>query len=55
MILTIDIGIKNLSFCIMSGSSNIVDSYQIHLWDIYNILPEETINYCTTIQKNSKI
>lgn len=56
MILTIDIGIKNLSFCIMSNDENKqVSNYCIHLWDIYNIIPDEEIHYCTTIQKNSKV
>lgn len=27
----------------------------MHLWDIYNIIPEEEVNYCKAIQKNGKV
>ena len=32
MVLTIDVGLKNLAMCIMDSH------YNIHLWDVYNIL-----------------
>lgn len=53
MILSIDIGIKNLALCIMSKTDN---DYIIHLWDIYSILPNEiiTIPKCDYILKNNK-
>lgn len=38
IILTIDVGLKNLAMCIMDNN------YHIHLWDVYNILEEEDIN-----------
>ena len=35
VVLTIDVGLKNLAMCIMDNQ------YRIHLWDVYNILENE--------------
>ena len=40
-ILSMDIGINNLSYCIVSYENN---NYTIHSWDILNINPYEEIN-----------
>ena len=40
-ILSLDIGINNLSYCILSWE---VDKYVIHNWDILNVNPYEEIN-----------
>ena len=55
MILTIDIGLRNLAMCCMScdDKSNI-ESYKIHLWDVYNTLDSDDYK-CTGIQKSGKI
>lgn len=44
-ILAIDVGIKNLSFCVLSASGNTTDQMRILEWD----------NVCTTEEKCSKI
>lgn len=38
MILAIDVGLKNLSMCIMSREG---DNVTVHLWDVYNIIKDE--------------
>ena len=49
MVLTIDVGIKNLAMCIMDSE------YQMHLWDVYNMLDAEQYSYsCATRQKDGK-
>lgn len=55
MILTIDIGLRNLAICCMS-SDNIEElgSYNIHLWDVYNTLDSDDYK-CEGIQKSGKI
>lgn len=55
MILTIDIGLRNLAMCCMS-SNNIQDisSYNIHLWDVYNTLDSDDYQ-CGSIQKSGKV
>ena len=55
MILTIDIGLRNLAMCCMS-SENIsdFDSYKIHLWDVYNTLDSDDYK-CESSQKSGKI
>lgn len=55
MILTIDIGLRNLAVCCMScdDKSNI-ESYKIHLWDVYNTLDSDDYK-CQSIQKSGKI
>ena len=54
-VLSIDVGIKNLAFCIMrSDNPNDFKTYEIVLWDVYNTLEEE-IHLCSDIMKNGKI
>ena len=54
MILAVDTGIKNLSFCVMSADDNkCMSSYKIHLWDVYNTVDSHQL--CSTVQKNGKI
>jgi hypothetical protein len=55
MILSIDIGLRNLSLCVMSSDQKTnIQSYKIHLWGVYNIL--DTDDYkCKSIQKNGKV
>lgn len=55
-VLSIDIGLRNLSMCIMSSTPGYVslDSLLIHLWDVYNTLDEDD-HRCKGIQKNGKI
>jgi hypothetical protein len=55
-ILSIDVGIKNLSMCAMSGSSGKFETYNIHLWDTFNTIGCDGENaICETKQKNGKI
>lgn len=55
MILTIDVGIRNLSMCCMS-CDDITDfkTYKIHLWNTWNTLDSEE-HLCESRQKNGKI
>lgn len=48
MILTIDVGLKNLSLCIMNASNaKDVSTYEIMLWDVYNIMEGAILDfYC---------
>lgn len=57
MILTIDIGIRNLSMCAMSCDDKTdMASYKIHLWDVYNTLDNgDSNNICDQSQKNGKV
>lgn len=48
MILSIDVGIRNLALCIMSFDK------KIHLWDVYNIL-ESDDHKCLSLLKNGKV
>jgi hypothetical protein len=42
MILTIDVGLKNLAMCVMcSNDTKDVSTYDIKLWDVYNTLEED--------------
>jgi hypothetical protein len=54
-VLSIDIGIHNLSMCIIS-TDNVKDfkTYKIELLDVYDIL-EDTDKKCQSLQKNNKI
>lgn len=55
MILSIDPGIRNLSFCISSASNKKdLSTYCIHLWENYNTLESDEF-FCESIQKNKKI
>ena len=54
MILSIDIGLRNLSLCIMSaGNKADMKTYKIHLWDVYNTLDSDDYK-CKSLQKNKK-
>jgi hypothetical protein len=55
MILSIDIGLRNLALCCMSAENpKDVSTYKIHLWDVYNTLNSDDYK-CEGIQKNGKI
>lgn len=55
MILTIDVGLKNLAFCIMSCEDKLdMQTYNIHLWDTYNTLDGDDYT-CESRQKNGNI
>jgi len=55
MILSVDIGIRNLAFCCMSAENKSdMTSYKIHLWDVYNTLDSDDYK-CEGIQKSGKI
>jgi len=51
LILSIDIGIKNLAFCLFEKTNE--DSYfKIKLWDIINLAEDNEIKMCCVIEKN---
>jgi hypothetical protein len=56
MILAIDVGLKNLSICIMSKVQNEAHStINIHAWDVFNILSSEDEEFkCDALMKNGK-
>ena len=55
MILTIDVGLKNLAFCIMSSDDKKkIECYTIHLWEIINTL-DESIPNCVCLTKKGSI
>lgn len=55
MILTVDVGIKNLSMCCMTcGNPEDLKTYEIHLWNTWNTL-EMDDHFCESQQKNGKI
>jgi hypothetical protein len=55
MILTIDVGLRNLAMCIMSAQDKSdISSYSIHLWDTYNTLDSDDYT-CESLQKNGNI
>lgn len=55
MLLTIDIGIKHLSLCIMKATDKTdLKTYEIQLWDVYNTL-EDTTKYCNSHTKSGSI
>lgn len=53
MILTIDVGLRNLSMCIMSGKKDL-STYTIHLWETYNVLDADDYK-CQGTFKNGKL
>ena len=54
MILSIDIGIRNLSLCMMDSVNKAdLSTYKIHLWDVYNTLEDN--HMCKSLQKSGKI
>lgn len=55
MILTIDVGLRNLAMCIMSADDKSdISTYKIHLWDTFNTLDSDDYE-CNGVQKNGKI
>lgn len=53
--LAIDIGLRNLSMCIMSAKNHTdMSTYQIHLWDNFNTLDCDD-HSCESLQKNGKV
>lgn len=55
MILTIDVGLRNLAMCIMSAQAkDDLSTYKIHLWDTFNTLDSDDYT-CNDLQKNGKI
>ena len=55
MILSIDIGLRNLSMCIMSCEDKTnLETYKIHLWDVYNTLDSDD-HLCESLQKSGKV
>ena len=55
MILTIDVGLRNLAMCIMSTDNKYdMSSYIIHLWETYNTLDIDDFK-CPFLQKNGNI
>lgn len=55
MILSVDIGLRNLALCCMSATDKSdMSSYVIHLWDVYNTLDSDDYK-CPGIQKSGKI
>ena len=55
MILSIDIGLRNLSYNIMNAiDKSDFSTYKIHLWETYNTLDDDEY-YCNGIQKSGKI
>lgn len=54
-VLSCDIGLLNLSFCIMQSNENKdISQFKILLWDVYDTLDIPTL-LCQEIQKNKKI
>lgn len=55
MILSVDIGIRNLSLCIMSATDKTdIKTYTIHLWGVFDTLDSEE-HSCNEKQKSGKI
>ena len=55
MILSVDIGIRHLSLCIMDCTDkNDLATYKIHLWDVYDTLENDTY-LCKSLQKSGKV
>jgi hypothetical protein len=55
MILSIDIGLRNLAFCCMSTTDKKdISTYNIHLWEVYNTLDSDDYK-CKGVQKSGKI
>jgi hypothetical protein len=50
-ILSIDVGIKNLAFCLLSNDDNI-ENYVIGEWNVIN-LAEKTENKCAILEKGA--
>lgn len=55
MIISIDIGIKNLAFCAMTcKDSKDISSYEIEYWNVINTIEDDSEKLCKSIQKNGK-
>jgi len=58
MILTVDVGLKNLAMCIMdydkTDPTN-TQQYAIRLWDVYNILDDDSDHLCGGKMRNGKV
>lgn len=55
MILSIDVGLRNLAFCCMSAKDKTqMSTFNIELWKVYNTLDSDDY-HCTSIQKNGKV
>lgn len=55
MILSIDIGLRNLAMCIMNCTDKTdISTYTIHLWDVFNTLDSDDY-HCQSLQKNGKV
>jgi hypothetical protein len=55
MILSIDVGLRNLAFCCMSANDKQdLSTYNIELWDVFNTLDSDDY-HCEGIQKSGKI
>jgi hypothetical protein len=55
MILSIDIGIRNLSLCIIEASKPTdFSTFKIHLWDVFDTIETEEYT-CKGIQKNGSV
>lgn len=54
--LAIDIGLRNLAMCVMSANdkSNL-ETFNIHLWDVFDTIEDSEEFLCKSIQKNGKI
>ena len=55
MILSIDVGIRHLSLCIMSAENKSnMETFNVHLWDVYNTLDTDEY-FCESLQKSGKV
>ncbi len=54
MILSIDVGLRNLSMCVMSGDPKDWNTFKIHLWDNFNTLDGDD-QFCESTLKNGKV
>jgi len=55
MILSIDVGLRNLAMCVIScKDQRDISTYSIKLWDVFNTLEEEEYK-CQSKMKNGKI
>lgn len=48
VVLTIDVGVKNLAMCIIESNYNML------LWDVYNILDETEVKHCEILKKDGE-
>lgn len=53
-VLSIDIGLRNLSFNMMSKDDSDNDKYRIHLWENYNLL-DEPVEKCSSFTKKGLV